>query len=87
MQDSETMAYMMKDLIQYIVQPKIRCAPDNSTYVSYDIAAYDSFTRDIVAVVWDATPDRDLALRICERFNRYQLSPIHLEDAVLDMLG
>ena len=77
----------MCDLIQYIVMPKIRYAPDIGTYTSYDIAAYDCFSLDIVEIVWDVTPDRNLALRIVERFNRFQLSPIHLKDAILDMLN
>ena len=38
----------MCDLIQYIVMPKIRYAPDIGTYTSYDIAAYDCFSLDIV---------------------------------------
>lgn len=86
MQDSETMANMMKDLTQYIMMPKFRYARGIGTYVAYDIAAYDCFVRDIVAIVPDVTPDRDLALRMVEKFNRYQLEPCHLEDAVHDML-
>lgn len=87
MQGSERMAFMMKDLTQFIMMPKIRYATDIGTYVSYDIAAYDFFERDIVAIVWDATSDRNLALHMCEKFNRYQLSPVHLEEAVIDMLN
>lgn len=86
MQNSETMSYMMNDLTQYIMMPKIRYATGIGTYVSYDIAEYDCFKRGIMTIVWDVTSDRDLALRMCERFNRYQLSPIQLEDAILDMI-
>jgi len=68
------------------MMPKIRSAPEIGAYVSYDIAAYDCMRHDIEAIVWDATSDRSLALRMVERFNRYQLSPLHLEDAVRDML-
>ena len=87
MQNPETMSYMMNDLTQYIMMPKIRYAPGIGTYVSYDIAAYDCFKRDFVTIVWDATSDRDLALRMVGQFNRYQLSPIHLKDAIADMLS
>jgi len=87
MQDSKTMAFMMRDLTQYIMLPKIRYTRKGHTYVSYDIAAYDGFQRDIVQTVPDVTPDRDLALRMCERFNRYQLAPEHLLDAIHDMLN
>lgn len=86
MQDSKTMAYMMKDLTQYIMMPKFRYARDLGTYVSYDIAAYDCFARDIVALVPDVTADREAALRMVEMFNRHQLEPCHLEDAVYNML-
>lgn len=86
MQDSETMARLMKDMTQYIMMPKIRYAQEIGTYVGYDIAAYDCFQRDIVAIVPDVTSDRNLALRMCGKFNRYQLEPCHLYDAVLDML-
>lgn len=87
MQDSKAMARMMNDLTQYIMMPKIRYARGIGTYVSYDIAAYDCFHHDIVAIIPDATSDRNLALRMTSKFNRHQLSPCHLYDAVLDMLG
>jgi len=87
MQDSRTMAWMMGDMNQYIMLPKIRYAREIGTYVSYDIAVYDGFQRDIVQTIPDVTPDRDLALRMCERFNRYQLAPEHLLDAIHDMLN
>lgn len=86
MQSSKAMAHMMKDMIQYIMQPKIRYAPGIGNYVSYDIAAYDCFTQNIVAIAWDVTSDRNLALRMVGKFNRYQLSPCHLIDSVQDML-
>ena len=82
MQHPAAMGNMMKDLTQYIMMPKIRYAPGIGTYVSYDIAAYDGLKRDFVTIVWDATSDRDLALRMVGQFNRYQLSPIHLKDAI-----
>ena len=86
MQNPETMRHMMTDRTKYIMMPKIRYAIGIGTYASFDIAAYDCFKRDIVSIVWDVTSDRDLALCMCERFNRYQLSPIQLEDAILDMI-
>ena len=86
-QDGQTMAFMMNDLNQYIMMPKIRYAPDIGTHVSYDIAAYDCFDCDIVAIVWDVTSDRNTALHIVETLNRNQLSPIHLEDVIHDMLN
>lgn len=80
------MAFMMKDLTQYIMMPKIRYAPGIGTYVSYDIAAYNCLQRDTIAIAWDVTSDRNLALRMVGKFNRYQLDPCHLEEAIFDML-
>lgn len=85
-QGSEVMAHMMKDQTQYIMMPKIRYAQDIGTYVSYDIAAYDCFARDIVALVPDVTADRETALRMVTMFNRHQLEPCHLIDTIQDML-
>lgn len=87
MQDGAAMDRMMRDQVQYIMMPKIRYAQETGTYVSYDVAAYDSFQRRITALVPDVTRDRELALRMVEKFNRYQLSPCHLRDAILDMLN
>lgn len=86
MQDLKSVAHIMNDLTQYIMIPKIRYAPGIGTYVSYDIAAYDCFERDIVTIVWDVTPNRNLALRMVGKFNRYQLDPCHLKDTISDML-
>ena len=70
MQDGKTMAYMLVDSLQYIISPKIRYAPEIGTYVSYDLAAYDCFERDIVSVVRDVTADRKTALHIVEKLNQ-----------------
>lgn len=87
MKKSYDMARKMRDQTQYIMMPKIRYAQDGHSYVGYDIAAYDCFKRDITATVPDVTPDRNLALRMCWRFNKYQLEPCHLLDAIHDMLN
>ncbi len=86
MQDSKIMSRIMNDLVQYIMLPKIRYAPGIGTYASYDIAAYDCFALDIVEIAWDVTSDRDTALHIVEKLNRFQLSPCHLIDVIQDML-
>ena len=86
-QDPETLRRISEDYVQYIMHPTIKYAEGIGTYASYDIEAYDCFKRDIVTVVFDVTSDRNLALRMVGKFNRYQLSPIHLYDAILDMLN
>ena len=37
-------------------------------------------------IVRDVTTDAELAFRMVWAFNRYGLSPLHLKDAILDML-
>ena len=87
MKDLKRMKYMLKDSIQYIIAPKARYAQGIGLYVSYDIVAYDSTKRDIVAMAPDVTADRNTALHIVGKFNRYQLSPIHLKEAIDDALN
>lgn len=86
MQDGKTMTYMMKDLTQYVMLPKIRYAAEIGTYASYDIAAYDFFSHDITEIVWDVTADRELALHLVNTFNRVQLEPSRLKAAIIAML-
>lgn len=86
MQTSKAMAKMLNDTVWYLPRPSIKYAQDLGNYVSYDIAAYDCFARDIVAIVLDVTADRNTALRIVGKLNKHQLSPCHLNDAILDML-
>ena len=62
-------------------------APELGVYHSSDIAVYEApFFRGPTLVLRDVTPEWDLAFRMIETFNRLNLSPIHLKDAVLDML-
>ena len=76
-----------KNSIWYASMPSVQYSPDCGTYTSYDIAAYDLFRRNIVSAIRDVTPDRRTALRIVETFNRCQLAPCHLKDAILDILS
>ena len=85
-QTEKQMAFMLQDQVQYIMQPKIRYTPETGSFVSYDIAAYDCYTDGIVETVRSVTADRNFALQLVEKFNRCQLSPCHLRDAILDML-
>lgn len=87
MKDYKRMRKMLKDSVQYVMVPQARYAQGIGLYVSYDIVAYDFTKRDIVAMTPDVTADRNTALRIVGKFNRYQLSPIHLQDAIDDALS
>ena len=86
MQTSRKMAYMMRDLTQYIMRPSLKYTRELGTYVSYDIAVYDCLEHTITATVPDVTTDRGLALHMVACFNRNQLDPCHLKDAIQDML-
>ena len=85
--ESKKIPHVARDIIQYIMIPRIRYAREIGTYASYDIAAYNSFARGIVAIVPDVSTDRNTVLHIVELFNRHQLSYIHLEEAINDMLS
>ena len=87
MKDYKRMRQMLKDSVQYVMVPQARYAQGIGLYVSYDIVAYDSTKRDIVAMAPDVTADRNTALHIVGKFNRYQLSPIHLKEAIDDALN
>lgn len=71
----------------YFLAKSKKYAPEIGDYHSFALVAYRELYRPPVAVLRDVTPDGDLALRMIQTFNRHQLSPIHLRDAVLDMLG
>lgn len=55
-------------------------------YHTYDIVAYSSLCQDPVAVIQDVSTNSGLVFQMIQRFNDYKLLPIHLKDAVLDML-
>lgn len=74
------------ELITYFMFWRKASAPELGTYHTYDIAAYGDLWRDPLAVVRDAALDGELVLRMVQTFNRCRLSPLHLKDAVLDML-
>lgn len=84
--DAKTIKSIMDNSYQYILISSVKYATGIGTYASYDIAAFDIFHRYVDDIVFDVTSDRNTALRIIEKFNRYQLSPIHLEEAIMDML-
>lgn len=85
--DQETIKRIMNNSYQYIMISSLKYESGIGTYASYDIAAFDIFHRCIDDIVFDVTSDRDMALRIVEKINRYQLSPVHLEEAITDMMS
>ena len=53
--ESKKMPHVARDIAQYIMIPRIRYAREIGTYASYDIAAYNSFARDIVSIIPDVS--------------------------------
>ena len=77
----------MEEKIHYIAQPRIRYTPDAGTYTSYDLSACTGRENRVIATVFDVTTDCAAAQALAERFTRLRLSPLHLQDAVLDVLS
>ncbi len=70
--------------INYHMQKQTRYHPLLGTYSTYDIFAYSSWRP--IAMIPDVSLDESLVSKMIQCFNDYELSPIHLYDAVLDML-
>lgn len=72
--------------ISYFIFRRKKYAPEVGTYYSYDIVAYGLLHQGPVQILQDVSTDAELVFRMVMAFNRYSLSPLHLKDAVLDML-
>ena len=72
--------------ISYFMFRRKKYAPEIGAYHSYDIVAYGYLFQAPVRIVRDVSADAELAFRMVWAFNRYGLSPLHLKDAILDML-
>ncbi len=73
-------------IITYMVISDMRNAPDIGTYRTYSLAAYRGTSLRPVRVVRDVSVDAEEALKIASALNAYKLSPIHMKDAIMDML-
>ena len=60
------------------------CALEIGEYETYGIAVTDR--GKAIRIISDITPDQQQASTLAERFNREQLSPEHLDQAVEDFL-
>ena len=72
--------------ISYFMFRRKNYAPEIGTYYSYDIAAYGPLIMGPVQMIRDVSVDAELVFRMVMAFNKYSLSPLHLKDAILDML-
>lgn len=72
--------------ISYFMFRRKKYAPEIGTYYSYDIVVYGLLHQGPVQILQDVSTDAELVFRMVMAFNRYSLSPLHLKDAVLDML-
>jgi len=62
--------------ISYFMFRRKKYAPEIGTYLH----------QGPVQILQDVSTDAELVFRMVMAFNRYSLSPLHLKDAVLDML-
>ena len=72
--------------VSYFMFRRKKYAPEIGTYYSYDIVVYGLLHQGPVQILQDVSTDAELVFRMVMAFNRYSLSPLHLKDAVLDML-
>lgn len=73
--------------ITYFMAPERIISPETGEYKTYGIAAYHYLSALPVQVVRDISLDGSLVFAMVRLFNKYKLSPLHLKDVVLDMLG
>lgn len=59
-------------------------SPEIGTYYSYEIAVYGYLFLPPVRVIRDVSPSAELVARMVTEFNRKQLPPDQLEDAIID---
>ncbi|MGN0629373.1 MAG: DUF6514 family protein [Oscillospiraceae bacterium] len=65
------------------------CSEEMGEYRSFGIRACrvsESGEEDLLSVS-DVSADREFAEKLVEKFNEFQLSPIHLREATEDALG
>lgn len=59
-------------------------SPEIGTYYSYEIAVYGHLFLPPVRVIRDVSPNAGLVAKMITEFNRNQLPPDQLEDAIID---
>lgn len=74
------------ELVTYFMFRRKANAPELGAYHTFDIAAYGALWHEPLVVLRDVALDGELVFRMVQTFNRCHLSPLHLKDAVLDML-
>ena len=72
--------------VSYFMFRRKKYAPEIGVYYSYDIVAYGYLLQGPLLIIRDVTTNAEQAFRMVWAFNRYGLSPLHLKDAILDML-
>lgn len=72
--------------ISYFMFRRKKYTPEIGAYYSYDIAVYGPLYREPAQIIRDVSTNAELVFRMVWAFNQYNLSPLHLKDAILDML-
>lgn len=73
--------------VTYFMFPQKMYAPEIGAYNTYSIAVYGFLHEPPIRIVRDVSPDGELVFCMTQAFNRHKLSPLHLLNAIQDMLG
>lgn len=71
-------------MVEYKLQTKTTLNSDSTTSTSYGILAFCG--KRLVATVSDISDNKDAVEQLIQKFNSYDLSLCHLEQAVEDYL-
>lgn len=72
--------------IVYEKKSVTRQLPEIGSYNTFDIIVNDLNLQKPIAILPDVSLDETIVDQMIERFNKYQLDPCHLLEAVVDML-
>lgn len=79
----------MKEITYGIIKETYRC--ENSSRISYGIAAYSNEKADgsatVLEVINDISSDEQSVVELVKKFNSLKLSLCHLKDAVEDFIA
>ncbi len=73
-------------LVSYFLVPEEICSPELGAYKTYGIAAYCYMSSLPTHLIRDISTDGDKIFCVARNLNKHQLSPLHLQDYILDIL-
>ena len=73
-------------MYKYTVVTESLFHQDIGNYVSYGILCTDEISETTVSFISDVSSNKNLVDSIADKFTEFQLSPIHLREAIEDEL-